>query len=64
MRSDYDEQVRVLCQQLIEAADPAAVERISHKLRLTIRQQVEDARQRIHEVAPILPVRNNFPKAS
>jgi hypothetical protein len=59
MRRDHEDyrerKVRDLCQQLIEAGDPAAVVRISQELRNTIREQIQAARNRIHEVAPILP---------
>jgi signal transduction histidine kinase len=64
MRRDYDDKVRDLCQQLIEAGDSASAKRISRELQDTIRRQIQNARDRIHEVAPVLPTEDLFPKAN
>ena len=61
---DYEGKIRRLCRELICAKEPGEVQQLSEELRIALHQKILDARKRIHEVAPILPVQDLLDKAS
>jgi hypothetical protein len=60
---EYEDKIRDLCRRLIDAQEPGEIERLSEELRSALRQQIQEARHRIQEVAPLLPRQNPFKKA-
>lgn len=50
-----EEEVRMLCGQLLDAEDPSAVQAISQKLQSAIHEHIEELRSKVLEIPAEIP---------